>query len=62
MPIPDVCISQLLCYNSSSWQTLGVSACVQFKIFVVRVGPAFENKTDSVENQIFHYKLSKKLS
>ena len=41
---------------------LDVSACVQFEIFVAKVGSTCENKTDLDENQIFHYKLSKKLS
>ena len=59
---PDVCISQLLCYSSSSWQRLGVSACAQFEIFVVKVGSACENKTDLDEKRIFHYKLLNKLS
>ena len=59
---PDVCISQLLCYSSSSWQRLGVSACAQFEIFVVKVGSTCENETDLDEKRIFHYKLSKKLS
>ena len=39
-----------------------VSACAQFKIFVVKFGSTCENKTDLDEKQIFHYKLSKKLS
>ena len=59
---PNICISQLLCYSCSSWQRLGVSACAQFEIFVVKVGSTCENKTDSDEKRIFHYKLSKKLS
>ena len=54
--------SQLLCYSSSSWQRLGVSACAQFEVFVVKVGSTCENKTDLDEKQVFHYKLSKKLS
>ena len=58
----NVCISQLLCYSSGSWQRLGVSACAQFEISVVKVGSTCENKTDLDENLIFHYKLSKKLS
>ena len=53
---------QLLCYRPGSWQRLGVSACVQFKIFVVKVGSTCENRTDLVEKRIFHYILSKKLS
>ena len=59
---PNVCIPQLLCHNSSSWQRLGVSACVQFKIFVIKVGSIREKKTDLDETRIFHYELSKKLS
>ena len=59
---PNVCISQLLCYSSGSWQRLDVSACVQFKIFVVKVGSTCENKTDLDEKRIFYYKLSKNLS
>ena len=61
-PDPNVYISQLICYNSGSWQRLGVSACAQFEIFVVKVGSTCENKTDLDEKPIFHYKLSKKLS
>ena len=45
-----------------SWKRLGVSACVQFDIFVVKVGSTCENKTDLDEKRIFHCKLSKKLS
>ena len=59
---PNVCISQLLCYSSSSWQRLGVSACAQLEIFVVKLGSACENKTDLDEKRIFNFKLSKKLS
>ena len=55
-------MSQLSCYSCSSWQRLGVSACAQFDIFVVKVGSTCENETDSDEKRIFHYKLSKKLS
>ena len=62
MPIQTFGISQLLCYSSSSWQRFGVSACVQFEIFVVKVASTCENKTDLDEKQIFYYKLSKKLS
>ena len=56
------CISQLLCYSCSSWQKLGVSACAQFDIFVVKVGYTCEKETDLDEKRIFHYKLLKKLS
>ena len=56
------CISQLLCYSCSSWQRLGVSACAQFEIFVVKVGSTCENKTDLDDKRIFYYKLSKKFS
>ena len=52
----------LLCHSCSSWQRLGVSACAQFDIFVVKVVSTCENKTDLDEKWIFHYKLSKKLS
>ena len=45
-----------------SWQRLGVSACAQFEIFVVKVGSTCENKADLDEKQIFYCKLSKKLS
>ena len=57
-------IQMFACYSSGSWQRLGVAACSQFEIFVVKVGSTCENKTDLDENQIlnFHYKLSKKLS
>ena len=48
--------------SCSSWQRLGVSACAQFDIFVIKVGSTCENKTDLDEKRIFHYKLSKKLS
>ena len=41
---------------------LGVSACAQFEIFVVKVGSTCENKSDLDETRIFHYILSKKLS
>ena len=53
---------QLLCYSSSSWQRLGVSACAQLDIFVVKLGYTCENKADSDEKRIFNFKLSKKLS
>ena len=46
----------------SSWQILGVFACAQFEIFVVKLGSISENKTDLDEKRSFHYKLSKKLS
>ena len=59
---PNICISQLLCHSCSSWQRLGVSACAQFEIFVVKDGSTCESKTDLDEKWIFHYKLSKKLS
>ena len=49
-------------YYASSWQRLGVSACAQFEIFVIKVGSTCENKTDLDEKRIFHYKLWKKLS
>ena len=62
MPIPNVCISPLLCYSSSSWQRLGVPACAQLEIFVVKLGSTCENKTDLDEKRIFNFKLSKKLS
>ena len=52
----------IMLYSSSSWQRLGVSACAQFEIFVVKVGSTCENETDLDEERIFHYKLSKKLS
>ena len=51
-----------VCYSSSSWQKLGVSACVQFEICVEEIGSTCESKTDLDEKQIFHYKLSNKLS
>ena len=38
--------------SCSSWQRLGVSACAQFEIFVVKIGSTCENKTDLDENQI----------
>ena len=44
------------------WQRLGVSACAQFEIFVVKVGSTCENKPDLDEKRMFHYKVSKKLS
>ena len=59
---PNVSISQLLCYSSSSWQRLGVSGCAQFEIFVVKVGSTCENKADLDEKQIFYCKQSKKFS
>ena len=48
--------------SSSSWQRLGDPACAQFDLFVVNVRSTCENKTELDEKQIFHYKLSKKLS
>ena len=54
-----MCISQLLCYSSSSWQRLGVSACAQLEIFVVELGSTCGNKTDLDEKRIFNFKLSK---
>ena len=50
------------CYVIVGWQILGVSACAQFEIFVVKVGSTCENKSDSDEKRIFHYILSRKLS
>ena len=41
---PNACISQLLCYSSSSWLKLGVSACVELEIFVVKLGSTCESK------------------
>ena len=61
-PHPFILQICVLCYSSGSWQRLGVSACIQFKIFVVKVGSTCENKTDLDEKRIFHYKLSKTLS
>ena len=58
----NICISQLLCYSSCSWQRLDVSACAQLEIFVVKVESTCENKADLDEKQIFYCKLSKKLS
>ena len=52
----------IVLYSCGSWQRLGVSACAQFDIFVVKVGSTCEDKTDLDEKRIFHYKLSKKLS
>ena len=37
-------------YSSNSWPRLGVSACAQFEIFVVKVGSSCKNKTDLDEN------------
>ena len=51
-----------LCHSSSSWQILGVSACAQFEIFIVKVGSTCKNKSDLDEKRIFLYILSKKLS
>ena len=42
--------------------TIGVSACAQLEIFVVKLGSNCENKTDLDEKRIFNFKLSKKLS
>ena len=56
---PNVCISQLLCYSSCSWQRLGVSACAQLFAFLLsKFGPACENKTDVDKKRIFDCKLS----
>ena len=52
----------IIIYSSSSWQRLGISACAQFEVFVVKVGSTCENKADLDEKQIFSCKLSKKLS
>ena len=60
--LPNICISQLLCYYCSSWRRLGVFAFAQFDIFVVKVGSTCESETDLDEKRVFHYKLSEKFS
>ena len=49
----------LLCYSFSSWPRLGVSACAQFEIFVVKVGSTCESETDLDEKRIFHFNCRK---
>ena len=41
---------------------LGVSACAQFEIFVVKDWSTCQNKSDLDEKRIFHVLLPKKLS
>ena len=62
MPIQTFAFPNYYATVLAVWQRLGVSACAQFEIFVVKVGFTCDNKTDLDEKQIFHYKLSKKLS
>ena len=44
--VKDNVSSQLLCYSCSSWQRMGVSACAQLEVSVLKAGSTCESKTD----------------
>ena len=62
MPIETFAFPNYYAFVVGSCRRLGVFACSQFKIFVVKVGSTCKNRTDLDEKRIFYCELSKKLS